>query len=200
MQQGLNFLGEAFKKKTEKSKEDKERRNKFFNKKMQFGEQDMKEVMKVFDLLGADGRVGTGAFRQNQDIVRNKVKKIVDDFRGKSAGSAVDVSTGKGGDKGQNPPEHNKEVMINRCDMTDMLFDPIVDVAKGYSENFATGLKATFDIIRRMLDNYVEYIKAANHPANFALNNQHYVNISGSAFGKTQESLLENAGFDKETW
>lgn len=194
---GQNFLGEAFKKKTDRMKQERETRTKFFGKNMIFGESDMTELVKVLEKIGEDQKIGLNSnFLDNKSNCQDKLTKIMKAFRD----SAVKNSNkeNKKANDNSGSADYNKEVMTSRCDMADLLFDPIVDAAKLHSPHLAEGLKSFFDVLRRVSDNYVDYLKVANDPANWALGNQQYVNITSNSFGKGHEKLLENYGMDKE--
>lgn len=62
------------------------------------------------------------------------------------------------------------------------------------------GLKSLFDVLRKWLDYYEDYMKVANDPAKWALNNTKYNEVISGAFGKTKDDMLEAAGFDQDTW
>lgn len=194
---GLNFLGEAFKKKTDKIKEDREKKNKYFGKNMHFGESDLTELVKVFNLIGEDPKVGcNGNFLDSKQDCTNKMGSILQRFKNSAVGNANKEN--KKGSENTKAAEYNREVMTSKCDLADLLFDPLVDAVKLYSDDLANGLKLYFDVLRRINDNYVEYLKIANEPANWALNNQQYQNVMQNSFGKGHEKMLENVGMDKE--
>ena len=113
---GLGILGDAFKKKNEKSREDRERKNKFFGKKMALGEMDMNELIKVFTDIEKDDKAPKNIVKLKENV-KAKMHKILHDHRSKASAEVAGAA--------KDPADHNVEVMVSRLDMADLLFDPI---------------------------------------------------------------------------
>lgn len=160
---GIQILGSAFSKKADKNRELREKRAKFFTKRMKLDDLDINELLKVLQDASADPKLKIdNNFRQKVDNIHSNLLKKLGSGLSKSTGTASVVDT-------TSTLDHNMDVMNTRLDMLDMLFDPLTECAAKHSVALGDSMKGCFDIVRRWFQYYEDYMNVSSEPVKFAM-------------------------------